>query len=854
MTARKERPTTTNQNVGGGVAIYTRSDLMADEITLTMPDACAISLTVGQLDLHILNIYCPPQQLRLDTDLITTFINTDANTILTGDLNAKHHFFGSTTTNNKGDDLFDLTEQHDLTVANDPQDHTRLNPRTGETELLDYIIVPKCCRNKISSSFTGPGLGSDHFPLHVTLDLAVRPPPPDLIQIRPYNKCDWTKFKEGLHDKITEIRLDNELTNKDGIDKAIQNIEQVIKQTLDEVCPLKTIKNFSSSLDKETIVLIKLRRKLRRLKQKNPDLRPIYNIFRNLTDTAISKDRRRKWHSATEDLNHQDGRKFWQTFGRLTGCKNKDIRAPRLTRPDGTKTNTPSETADCFSETLALSHTPHTGPNYDKETEEVVKDFIQTNEDRLTPSFTQRQTEDHWLTDKVTTEELDSALKKCKNNSSPGPDNIKYITLKHLPPTAKTALINIYSACITTGYFPLRWKTAIGTMIPKPHKDKTRPTNYRPISLLNTMGKTLERIIKTRLTTHLTETHPINDFQRAYQTGKDAADIHYRLSEEIHTSTTTRQMTAILSLDVEKAFDTVWHDGLRYKLDKLDIPDPTLRLLSSFLSDRTISVKINDSLSRPARLRAGTPQGSVLSPLLYIIYVNDVPLQDLHARAGQFADDLSTWTTTTNLTKAKLRLQRPLDKIEDWANKWKVKINVDKTQFMYTTDRSRTKTGPLRMLGQDINPSSNLKLLGLTFDKKGTFHQHCKTKADEATARTRLLRRLTGTTWGANTKTLLRLYKQYIRPVLEYGAVALTRAAPKALERLAIVERKALRLAIKAPPRTRNVDLYTAANLRPITDRIQDLSNKTIARLDMQSPNIIALKKVIEASQHFVTG
>ena len=137
-------------------------------------------------------------------------------------------------------------------------------------------------------------------------------------------------------------------------------------------------------------------------------------------------------------------------------------------------------------------------------------------------------------------------------------------------------------------------------MLPKPGKYHKLVANYRPISLLNTTGKLFERIINQRIRGHLSDTDFFNEWQRAYLPKKEASEIVFRLSEEIvRTIGSPKWFTTAFSLDVEKAFDSVWHNGLRYKLNKIGLPTGICRLLSSFLQNRTISVKLNQTISTP---------------------------------------------------------------------------------------------------------------------------------------------------------------------------------------------------------------------------------------------------------------
>jgi len=136
---------------------------------------------------------------------------------------------------------------------------------------------------------------------------------------------------------------------------------------------------------------------------------------------------------------------------------------------------------------------------------------------------------------------------------------------------------------------------------------------------------------------------------------------------------------------------------------------------------------------------------------------------------------MSLWTSYPNKKVTYLRLQRALDDIQKWCSKWRIKINVTKTQLV-TFPQTKNKM-TLKLFGQSINEQKELTLLGVTFSQSLSFTSHCRSKASKAMQRVRLLRMVSGQKWGANSHTLLKLYKQYIRPVLEYGNVAISNAA-----------------------------------------------------------------------------
>ena len=284
----------------------------------------------------------------------------------------------------------------------------------------------------------------------------------------------------------------------------------------------------------------------------------------------------------------------------------------------------------------------------------------------------------------ITVSEIKLQLNKTNGKSTPGADGIKYPILKKCPNIVFENLAHIYNQCLNIGYFPKKWKEATGTMIPKPKKDPKIVTNYRPISLLSCVGKLFEKILANRIRSKLEEENFFNLWQIGYRNKRCAMEHVLRLVDDAQIAQTKKQVGAAVFINVEKAFDSVWHDGLKYKLMNSNLPRKIVRLMASFITNRKIAVNINGTISDQIPLNAGTPQGSVLNPLLFLIYVNDIPIDPLNnnVSVSQFADDLGFWTFAKNGRIIQYRLAKTLSDLEIWCSKWRIKLNAKKTQLL----------------------------------------------------------------------------------------------------------------------------------------------------------------------------
>ena len=202
-------------------------------------------------------------------------------------------------------------------------------------------------------------------------------------------------------------------------------------------------------------------------------------------------------------------------------------------------------------------------------------------------------------------------------------------------------------------------------MLLKPDKLPSLTTSYRPISLMSSIMKLFERVIEQGLCSYLEDIGFKNKYQSGFRQNKSTDDHLFRLSQSVMESFNRREHVVAAFLDVEKAFDNVWHNGLRYKIFMLDFTDKMTRWLSDFLVGRVIQVSSNGFLSDQISPIAGVPQGSVLSPLLFLIYVNHVPKPHHRQNStSQFADDTAPWAASKNVQLAAKLLRKDLRKLQ----------------------------------------------------------------------------------------------------------------------------------------------------------------------------------------------
>ena len=404
----------------------------------------------------------------------------------------------------------------------------------------------------------------------------------------------------------------------------------------------------------------------------------------------------------------------------------------------------------------------------------------------------------HHLTTPFEEEDVSWLLKHTPKRA-PGPTGITWPMVKNFPPEIITSLTKIFNASLASGYFPKAFKISNIRLIPKPGKNPHSPENYRPISLLEILGKTFERLINQRLRLHLESHELLAPRQFGFRSGASTEDALNSIVAYLNSNSRYFK-TALVTKDVKKAFDTVWHTGLKYKIcNNFNLPHLTQRILCSFLEERESRISHQGTLSNSFSPQAGVPQGSVLSPSLYNMYTADLPPPAHNdSLTIQYADDVTQLARARTLDHLTDKIQREITATSLWELKWRILSHPEKSKVTYFNIKSNQ---PRQIsLYQDFpNPvpipiSYYNTVLGLNIDKHLRFNIHINQKVAIASKALSNLERFRDSS--KNTK--LHLYKAFILPLLTYCPLALSLSAPTNLLKLQRIQNRAVRFALGA--------------------------------------------------------
>ena len=369
----------------------------------------------------------------------------------------------------------------------------------------------------------------------------------------------------------------------------------------------------------------------------------------------------------------------------------------------------------------------------------------------------------------ITNEQITNLLTSLKVNKAHGPDDISVHMIKLCGDSLVFPLKLIFNNILSTGIFPKQWKRANVTPVHK-KDNKQLIKNYRPISLLPIFAKVFEKIIFMELYNHLVGNNLITNNQSGFRPGDSVTNQLIYLVHEIYKSFDCYENFEVRSvyLDMSKAFDKVWHKGLIFKLEQNGVTGNLLKFLKNYLSNREQRVVLNGMHSDWGSINSGVPQGSVLGPLLFLIYINDLE-NGIKSSIKFFADDTSLFSTVRDPITSAVNINHDLQLISQWAFQWKMSFNPDPTkpaeEIIFSHKRHREVHPPLFFNNIMVKQVNEHKHLGLILDSKLTFANHIADKLMKARKGVGVIKYLSSY---VPVKTLDQIYKMYVRPHLDF--------------------------------------------------------------------------------------
>lgn len=726
---------------------------------------------------------------------IRDFFNHNKNTFFGGDTNARHTGFGDLNDNAYGIYLYNLSNTTNLTVFN-PTTPTCYKAATGsfiDKFLTNTNLLPV---NNIQTHETF----SDHMAIQCSLPLNIPDDKIDKSQNFNYNIAPVHRINNYILTNLKRqvIPIKSNLSN-DGCELLATNISNIFNDAVLKFVPTSN-KGHQILISAEArSCQLAIKRHYRKLHQLGPMtprhiLQPIKNNIsqlKNMLNNAISHETSKFFSNTYNSIT--DNRDAFRVIRRYTGYKKKE------STPASLYTNEIKTDSIVGSENIANALANRFGSNNDltinqnsNYAREVYQTITQLLGDKTTIGFNDIITPDIIDTDTLNhineqldphlrglltcSEEVQKIIKTRPNKNASGYDLTPYTLIKSFNDEIIRGITIFFNHLLATSYFPMVWQKAIITPIPKPGKDGTIITNWRPISLLPCISKIFERIIAQRINKH---TGTLNIFNNQYGFLNNNSTIHAlaNLQSHINYGLNNGKVTTIVALDLQAAFDTVWHSGLICKMIKLGYPILLIKITKSFLNHRSFVVRLNGFMSITKLMLAGVPQGSVLGPICFNIFTYDIPT-NTGVNISQFADDTTLFITHKNPSLAQTQLNSFLFTLSTWFKNWKLKLNEGKTELIHILGqakdtnyklRKNTRLMKISINGHTLEHRDSIRLLGLQLQTNNRFTKNVQIRINKARGAKFTLRRLLKNKHiDTNVKT--NIYKLYIRPILMYAS------------------------------------------------------------------------------------
>ena len=766
----------------GGTAILIRNEIRHRKIKLnTNIEATAVRVEFNGRFITLCNLYLSPSEHFSYQELDNFFQQLKSPLIIVGDFNAYSEQWGDRPANRRGKVIERIIENRNLLLLNSHQNtHFHIQAKTESA-----IDLSLCTRNlfvDLTWEVINDLYTSDHFPIKISSN---RVEFFEEKQRWSFGRANWNKFYQQTSGIVV-----NEDKN---INEATEIFTQSIIWSANLCIPKTKPQRKPSTPWWNEHCSIAARNKKKALRQfysnKNDENKVNLKKHRAILRRITKHSKKVYWTNYITQINERTPTNIiWDKIRMLSGRFHKKKQAPTILKYQDSEIYDEWEMAQIFAESLekisSTENYPSAFISYKESIEKEPLNIQETGNEEYNQEF-------------LETELLD-ALTKC-NSQSEDPDGLYYCMMRHLHPNAIDQLLRLFNKIWTEKTFPECWRKAVMIHIGKPEKDLSNPENYRPIAMTSCMCKLMERMVNNRLSWILEKQNKLSNSQFAYRKQRSTIEPIMKLSSYIQKALSDNENVLTIFFDIQKAFDRTWRRGILNRLKELKIEGRMAFFVKNYLQGRTFRSKVGNCISDERVQEEGTPQGSVISALLFIIAVDSVverlPQEILETI---FADDLSITIKSSTLKGVQQKAQRIMSLLERWSNETGFTFSTEKTKMILFGKRKRAQIENVKLYGRNIEQVDTHKFLGITIDSHLNWIPHLKNLKKECYKKLAILKYVTHTKWGADRTSVLKLYKAIILPKLLYASEVFATASVNELKKLEPVHNTALRIATGA--------------------------------------------------------